>query len=371
MIYLDYASSTPVDKKVLDKYNEITINNFANPNSMHKLGLESKKIINECIKNISNNLNVSPEEVIFTSGATETNNMVIKGICERYKNKGKHIIISSLEHNSIVSSATRMQEQGFEVSVVNIKKDGTIDIDELKSLIRKDTILVSICTIDSELGIRQPIEEIAEFLKKYENIVFHTDASQAYGKTKLDLSNIDLVTIAPHKFYGLTGIGILIKKKKIMLKPLIDGGKSTTVYRSGTPDLNLIASADVALDLTLKEYEKRTEYVTKLKDLLINEINKLKKITINSTDKSVPYIINISIKDEKGLSMVEKLEKYEIYVSSKTSCCPVSTPSKLVYALTKDKSLSQTSLRISLSHLTTREEIEYFIKTLKKIIEED
>jgi cysteine desulfurase len=193
MIYLDYAASTPVDEDVLNTYNEATIKYYANPNSNHKLGLECKNIIDESSKVIGKYFNATNDEVIYTSGATETNNLVIKGICERYKNFGKHIIISSLEHNSLIASATIMQEAGFDVSLLPITNNGLIDIDALKNMLRSDTILVSICAVDSELGLHQPVEEVVSILKDYPNTYFHTDASQAIGKVEIDYSSIDLM----------------------------------------------------------------------------------------------------------------------------------------------------------------------------------
>ena len=210
MIYLDYAANTPVDKEVLDYYNEISLKYFGNPNSTHKLGRDAKEVIEKATDIIAKRFNVLPEEIIYTSGSTESNNMVIKGICKRYKNRGKHIILSSLEHNSIMASATSLQEEGFEIDLVPINSKGIVEVDELKKLIRDDTILVSIVAVDSELGIVQPIEEIANFLKDYSNVCFHTDATQAIGKIDIDYSNVDLITFAPHKFYGINGIGVLI-----------------------------------------------------------------------------------------------------------------------------------------------------------------
>ena len=212
MIYLDYAAATPVDKEVLSRYIEVTNKYFANPNSSHQLGQEANNIIQEATKKIASSLKIDPDEIIYTSGASESNNLAIKGIAERYKNFGRHILISSLEHNSIVSSATRLQEQGFEVELLPINQEGLIDLNILKNKIREDTILVSICTVDSEIGLKQPIEEIGKILKNYPNCHFHTDATQAMGKIPIDLQNIDLLTFAPHKIYGLTGLGVLIKK---------------------------------------------------------------------------------------------------------------------------------------------------------------
>ena len=370
MIYLDYAASTPVDKRVLKTFNEMTENYYANPNSSHKLGLLSSSLIDKSTLNIARNLGVLEEEIIYTSGASEANNLVIKGICERYKNRGKHILISALEHNSIVASATDMQEKGFDVEIIPVNKDGLVSIEDLRKMLRDDTILVSVCHADSEIGLVQPIKEIGNLLKEYPNCFFHTDASQAIGKVPLGYDNVDLVTIAPHKFYGLNGTGILIKKKGVSLKPQISGGKSTTVYRSGTPCLADIASCDIALDIALKEREKRYKYIKKLSDKVKAKLQEYKDVHINNMHNSIPHTINFSIKKVRAIDIQNALEKYDIYVSTKTSCCPVNTPSKLVYALTKDKSLSTSSIRLSISHLTTKEEIEEFLKAFDNIYKE-
>lgn len=370
MLYLDYASATPVDKDVLDCYVNVTNNYYGNPNSNHDMGKMAKKVIDEANKKIANILKVNPDEIIYTSGATESNNLAILGASYRYKNFGNHILVSNLEHNSVMSSCLRLQEEGFEVEIIPVNKDGIVDIDVLKSMIRPTTILVSVTSVDSELGIKQPIEEIGKFLKNYDHIVFHTDASQAIGKINIDIQNADLVTIAPHKFYGLMGISILVKRKNIELKPQILGGKSTTVYRSGTPNTNLIASTAVAIEKAYKNLDERYKYVKELHDYLINLLKQNKDVIINSTANSLPYTINISVKKVKSVLFVDKLNQNGAMVSSKTSCCPIMTPSKLVYALTKDKGRASSSIRISLSYLTTREEIDEFIKIFDKVYEE-
>lgn len=371
MIYLDYAAATPVDQEVLSRYIEVTNKYFANPNSSHQLGQNANNLIIASTKKIASYLNIEPEEIIYTSGASESNNLAIKGIAERYKNFGKHILISSLEHNSIVSSATRLQEQGFEVELLPINQEGLIDLNILKSKIREDTILVSICTVDSEIGLKQPIEEIGKILKNYPNCHFHTDATQAMGKIPLDLQNIDLLTFAPHKFYGLTGIGVLIKKKNTSLRPQIDGGKSSTVYRSGTPETANIAALETALSISLATRKERYKIVEELYNTLKEKLLTYPKVTINNTKNSIPYTLNFSIKGVKAIEVQQQLEKNKIYVSTKTSCCPIATPSKLVYALTKDKNKASSSIRVSLSHLTTKKEIEIFISIFDKIYKEN
>lgn len=370
MVYLDYAANSPVDEEVLDLFYNITKRYYANPNSIHKLGLETKKMIDDATNNIAKNLKIEPNEIIYTSGASESNNLAIKGICERYKSNGKHIIVSTLEHNSIIAPASIMQENGFDVDVLPVIESGLVNIDELKKMIREDTILVSVCAVDSEIGIRQPIEEIAKIIKEYPNCHFHTDASQALGKISIDFSDVDLITITPHKFYGMTGTGLLIKKKDVQLKPIINGGKSTTVYRAGTPELANILALDKALEKALNHQEERLEYIKSLQEIIIEGLKKYPLVHINNTENSIPSTINISVKGVRSLDLAKRLEESDIYVSTKTSCCPSESPSKLVYALTKDKSLASSSLRISLSHLTKEEEIKYFLEEFDKAYKE-
>lgn len=234
-IYLDYAANTPVDPEILETFNKATLKYFANPNSTHELGQEVNKKIEETTNNImelfqkETNLDKNTE-IIYTSGSSESNNLAIKGIAQSYKENGKHIITTFLEHSSVSSPLTYLKEQGYEIDVLNITSDGKVDVEHLKSLLRQDTILVSICYVDSEVGIVQPIHEIASILKQYPNCFLHVDCTQGIGKVKLDLQDVDLISFAPHKFYGLNGFGGLIKRQDIVLEPLINGGASTKPF---------------------------------------------------------------------------------------------------------------------------------------------
>ncbi|MDD2409984.1 MAG: cysteine desulfurase family protein [Bacilli bacterium] len=367
MIYLDYAANSPVDKKVLDIFYKYSLEYNANPNSSHDLGKKTKKQIDILTKQIAAYFNVLPEELIYTSGASESNNLAIKGICSKYKNKGKHIIISPLEHPSIIAPVNVMQENGFEVDIVPLDNDGKIDLKSLKSLIKEDTILVSICAVDGEIGLIEPVNKIAEMLKEYPNCYFHIDASQAVGRIKLDFNNIDLVSIAPHKFYGLNGFGLLIKKKNVELSPIINGGKSTTIYRSGTPVISQIAALEKAIYLTNKNYQKRLDYITKLNLSLREFFKNYKNVIINSPINAVPHILNFSIINIDADNLLKKLNKNSVYLSTKSACCSDNnTPSNAVLSLTKDNIRAASSVRISLSHLTTEKEINEFKKIFAK-----
>ncbi len=362
MIYLDYSATTPVNKEVLDTFNKVSLEYIGNPNSIHKLGLESKKLIDSASKQIADILKIDSSEIIYTSSGAEANNLAIKGIALKYQNRGKRIISTPLEHSSTYGALSYLSDNGFEVVLVDIKEDGTVDLDHLKSLLNDETILVTMGSVNSELGILQPIEEIGEILKNYPKCFFHVDLVQSVGKVHISLDNVDLATIEAHKFFGIKGIGALIKKEKINLVPMIHGGKSTTIYRSGTPSTALIASLAKALRLSYIDLKEKYEYVSELNSYLRDQLTKYKDVYINSTNKSIPYVLNISILGIKPETFMRALEEYDIFISTQTACSNTNNISKVVYSVTKDEKRASSSLRISLSSITTKEELVEFMK---------
>lgn len=360
MIYLDYAANTPVDEEVLKSYDRASIDYIANPNSSHKLGKLAQEKIDECSKYISDFFNTDKENVIYTSGASESNNLVIKGVAERYKDKGNHIIISSLEHSSVVAPVNYLQQKGYDVSVIPVGSDGKIDLDELKNTITDKTILVSICSVDSELGTIQPIQEIRKIVSNYPNCIFHTDATQAIGKVEIDYTGIDFITFTAHKFFGLNGSGALINVNGKKIIPQIHGGKSTTIYRSGTPVIANIVSLTKAFELAINNLNSRYEYNSKLNKILRDKLFNY-DIYINSPKDALPNILNISLINKDNKEVVSKLEENDIYVSTTTACSLSNMPSKSVLAITKDEKLASNTIRISLSHLTKEEDINKFL----------
>jgi len=370
MIYLDYSATTPVNEQVLESFNKVSLEYIGNPNSLHKLGNTSHKLMDAATKQISDLLGVNSNEVIFTSGASESNNLAIFGVINQYKNRGKHIITTKLEHSSILAGMNYLKQNGYIIDYVKINNDGCVDLESLKKLVTKDTILVSISEVNSEIGLIQNVDEIGKYLKNFPRCIFHVDGTQAIGKKKVDLTNIDLYSFSGHKIYGLKGIGCLIKKQGIELTPIIHGGKSQTIYRSGTPSLALMVSLAKALKLALEDFDKKYNHVSSLKSKLIENLKTINGLTINSNDNCVPHIINISISDIKPETLLHALEENEIYVSTKTACSSNEGISLSVYTLTKNEELAKTSLRISLSHLTTFEEIDIFVKTLKEKCQE-
>ena len=366
MIYLDYAANTPVSTKVLDDFVNVTKQFIANPNSSHGLGRQAKQQIDDCSEYISKIFNCPKEGIIYTSGSSESNNLVIKGIAERNKEYGNHIIISAIEHSSIVAPCNYLTSHGYDVSVIDIHEDGKIDLEELKRTINDKTILVSICYVDGELGTIEPINEIAKIVSEYPHCKFHTDATQAVGKIPVDFSNCDFVTFAPHKFFGLNGFGVLLNMHNDKLTPLIHGGKSTTIYRSGTPVTANVVALNTALKEAIDGLDDRYIYIKELNDYLKDELSKLAFVHINTPQDAMPSTLNISIKDKDAKTIVQRLADKEIYVSTTTACAQGNTPSKSVLAITKDMNLASNSIRISMSKQTTKEELDIFIKELIK-----
>lgn len=362
MIYLDYAANTPTDKEVLDTFYDVSLKYIGNPNSPHQLGINAKIRLDESTKQIAALLNAKENEVIYTSGASESNNMAIKGIAGCYKRYGKHIITTYLEHASVTGPITALQNEGYEVDFVNIDENGQVDLEHLNELMRDDTILVSICYVDSEIGTIQPIAEISKIVKSYSHVFLHVDATQAVGKIPVSFDNIDLLTCSGHKFYGINGCGILLKKESIMLEPLIHGGISTTSFRSGTPMLALSAATEKAMTLSINQLDERFDYVSGLNKKLRNAFLQLKDVRLNTPENGSPYILNISIKGVNTNQLQNALNEDEIYVATKSACCAPNTVSRPVYAITKDRKLALSTLRISLSHLTSEEDIDIFLE---------
>ena len=368
MIYLDYAANTPVDEEVLNEFVLATKKYIANPNSSHPIGVEAREKIDECSNKIAQYFSCSKDSIIYTSGASESNNLVLKGIAEARCEFGNKIIISAVEHSSIVAPCNYLSSHGYDVEIIPLTKDGLVDLNVLKKEIDNQTILVSICSVDSELGTIQPIEEIAKIVKEHPNVIFHTDATQAIGKVKMNYDNVDFLTFAPHKFFGLNGSGVLVNRNNIKLIPLIHGGKSTTIFRSGTPVTANVIATSKALDLAINKLDERYNYVKKLNNKIREELSKYSCIHINSPENAIPNTLNISLINKDTKDILKKLENEEIYLSTTTACSLGNSPSKSVLAITNDSNLASNTIRISMSHLTKESDIDKFLDIFKKML---
>lgn len=367
MTYLDYAATTPVDKRVLESFDRTCLEYIGNPNSLHSEGVKAKMLMEAAVNQVATLLHVKDSEIVFTSGATESNNLAITGVVNKYKDRGKTIIITKLEHSSILETVNYLEKNGYTIKYVKLDKNGLVDLDDLKKLLTNDVVMVSICEVNSEIGVIENIDEIGKILKEYPRIVFHVDGTGAIGKKHIDLTNIDLYSFSAHKIYGIKGVGVLVKKENITLEPLIHGGKSQTNLRAGTPALPLIVSTARALKLILNDLDYNISYTKELSDKLKLGLSKIDGVSINSNDYCIPNIINISVIGIKPETILHALEEDEIYISTKTACS-TDDYSIGVYEITKDIEKAKSSLRISLSHLTKENEIDYFLKKIEEKI---
>ena len=361
MIYLDYSATTPVNKEILESFNKACLEFVGNANSLHNLGIKTNKLIESATKQIADILKIKPSEIIYTSGSSESNNLAIKGIALKHQNKGKHIVVSNFEHSSVYGALDYLKTLGFEITYLDNDENGLITIENIQNAVRKDIILVIINQVNSETGLKQPVEEIGNILK--DNKAFYmVDLTQSIGKVNINLDKIDLGVFSAHKIYGLKGIACLFKNKNILLEPLIHGGKSTTIYRSGTPNHPLIAAFAKSLRLALTDLDYKYTYVKKLNDYIKENLQQFVDVYINSNDYCIPHILNISVVGIKAETMMHALEEEDIYVSTKSACSDNESKSESVYCLTNDENRAKSSIRISLSSLTTKEEIDKFLE---------
>lgn len=367
MIYLDYSATTPVLPEVLDSYNKVTNEYFGNPNSLHNLGLKSRELLESAKKQVSELLNIEINEFSFTSGATESNNLALIGACMANKSNGNHIIVSKLEHPSIYAIVDYLVSIGFKVSYVNNTEEGVIDFEDLKHKMNEDTILVSICAVNSETGVRQPLRTIKQVINKYnKDILLHSDITQALGKISINFNDFDLASASGHKIYAPKGIGLFYKKKNVKCQKLLYGNKEE--FHPGTPALPLIVSFAKALRISLHELDKKIDIVTKWNERVIKNISKIDGIKINNSKYCIPHIINISLMDIKPETFIHAMERHEIYLSSNTACSSGKL-STSVMALYNDRKRAETTIRISLSCLTKLEEITVFLNTFNGVYE--
>lgn len=367
MIYLDYSANYPTKKEVLEELVKVEENYIGNANSAHELGKDSKKIEKDYESKIANLLNISLDifDLILTSSATESNNLAIKGISYSYNGFGKKILVSELEHNSINATLGYLKECGYDVIFIKTLSNGLIDIEDLKTKMNNSVILVCVILVDSELGSVQPYKEIYNIISNYPNCHFLTDATQGISKYHIDFDYIDMLSFSPHKFGGLIGSGVLLKRKKTILTPLIHGGESQSIYRGGSIPLGILSTIYKSLELTLNKQEDNVLYLKELSNYFVSQLQQIKKIKINSFENL--FIFNISVDNYKGSKLVEILSNEGFCVSFKSACSIKNTPSKVVYSVYNDKKRALECIRISISELTTKDELDSLLQVLRRL----
>ncbi len=357
MIYLNYCADTPVSREVLERFCEAA-GILGSANARHAAGYAARAVVDAAASDTAALLCVDPTEIIFTSGATESNNLAVKGLALANLRTGRHIVSTPMEHSSVSAPLAALERNGWKVELADVGRDGKIDLNAFERMIRPDTALVAVSAVSSELGAVQPIAEISEIVRRFPGCRLHVDAAQAVGKTELDFRLADTVSFSPHKFYGLTGVGVLYKRYGAELEPQMHGGASTTVYRSGTPAAALAASTVPALRSATEELPARRERVAALNARLRAELTRYPLLRVNSPEDAVPHILNVSVEGVKGTRMQRALDGRGVCVSVKSACASDGLPSREVLAVTGDSRRALSSFRISLSHLTTDAEID-------------
>lgn len=371
-VYFDNSATTRIDEEVLREMMPFFKENYGNASSIYKLGRTSKKAIEESREKIAKAINANPEDIYFTAGGSESDNTIIKGIAHFNKNKGNHIVTSKIEHPAVLETCKQLEQEGFEVTYINVNNNGIIDLEELKKSITENTILISIMFANNEIGTIQPIKEIGEIARKHK-IVFHTDAVQAIGSAPIDVKklNIDSLSMSAHKFYGPKGIGALYVKNGIKFRKLIAGGHQEKDKRAGTENVAGIVGMGKAIEIATNNIEKHNEIIQRLRDYYISEIREnIPNIKINGDlEKRLPGNANISFESIKGDSLLFNLDLKGICASSGSACSSGSIdPSHVLKAIKAPENFLNNSLRISIGKYNTKEEVDYLIKNLIEVV---
>ena len=372
MIYFDNSATTPIFPQSLDAYIKTSQRIIGNPSSLHDLGNQANRLLQQARKQIAELITVTPDEIYFTSGGTEGDNWVLKGTMIEKREYGNHMIISGIEHPAVSETAEQLKSLGVEVSIAPVNNQGFVIVDELKKLIRKDTVLVSIMAVNNEIGSIQPILEISELLKEYPKIHFHVDAVQAIGKVSLSewlTERVDFATFSAHKFHGPRGIGFIYWKKGRRLAPLLNGGGQEKNQRSGTENVPAIVAMAKALRIALDRKLQKPDHTKHLKEALINALKDYEKVTIFSEGEDyAPHILCFSLKGIRGEVLVHALEEKQIFISTTSACSSRKhLASSTLHAMHVPDDLATSAVRISLDESNSMAEVEQFMIIFKQL----
>ncbi|HSD38796.1 MAG TPA: IscS subfamily cysteine desulfurase [Rhodocyclaceae bacterium] len=369
-IYLDYSATTPVDPRVAEKMIPWLTEHFGNPASRsHAYGWESEEAVEQARENVAALVGADAKEIVWTSGATESNNLAIKGAANFYSGKGKHLITLKTEHKAVLDTMRELERQGFEVTYLDVKEDGLIDLDAFKAALRPDTILVSVMFVNNEIGVIQPIAEIGEICRE-KGIIFHVDAAQATGKVEVDLSKlkVDLMSFSAHKTYGPKGIGALYvrRKPRIRLEAQMHGGGHERGMRSGTLATHQIVGMGEAFCIAKEEMVAENERIRALRDRLLKGLSTIEETFVNGDlTQRVPHNLNMSFAYVEGESLIMAIK--DVAVSSGSACTSASLePSYVLRALGREDELAHSSIRFTIGRFTTVEDVDYTIELLRQ-----
>ena len=371
-VYFDHAATTPVDERVLQKMLPYFTDNFGNPNSQHWFGRRSVTAVDEVRDTVASLIGAKPSEIYFTSGGTESDNWAIRGAAHARAEKGKHLIISAVEHPAMITTAKELEKEGFEISLAPVDECGTVDVEKLKSLLRPDTIFVGIMTANNEVGTIQPLAEISGLCRE-RGILFFTDAVQAAGALKIDVNDpaVDLLSFSGHKFYGPKGVGVLYIRSGLKLGKIITGGHQERTMRGGTTNVPAIVGLAEALRLAQEEREKNAAYVSSLRDRFISRVlHEIPYVKLNGHPQNrLPANANFSFRYIEGESLLFSLDLAGIAVSSGSACSSGSLePSHVLLAMGLPEGLAHGSIRFSFGKDNTPAQIDYAVDKLKEIV---
>ena len=368
-IYLDYSATTPVDPRVAEKMIPYLVEKFGNPASRsHSFGWEAEAAVEAARDQVAALVNADPKEIIWTSGATESDNLAIKGAAYFYAGKGKHLITVKTEHKAVLDTCCELERQGFEVTYLDVQENGLIDLEALKAAIRPDTILISVMFVNNEIGVIQPVAEIGEICRE-KGIVFHVDAAQATGKVEIDLATlkVDLMSFSAHKTYGPKGIGALYvrRKPRVRLEAQMHGGGHERGFRSGTLPTHQIVGMGEAFRIAREEMVEENKRIGALRDRLFKGLSEIEAVYVNGDlEQRVPHNLNISFAYVEGESMLMAVK--DLAVSSGSACTSASLePSYVLRALGRNDELAHSSIRFTLGRFTTEEEIDYTVQLMR------
>lgn len=374
MIYFDNSATTKPYKEVLNSFLKVSEDFFGNPSSLHRIGGQAEKLLQQARSQVAKLLKVKETEVLFTSGGTESNNLAVKGVALAHRERGRHIITTAIEHASIHNAMMQLETLGFEITYIPPDSFGFISTEAVEKEMRDDTILVSIIHVNNEVGTIQPIEEIGSMLKKYPKAIFHVDHVQGVGKVPIDFSNagIHLCTISGHKFHGLKGTGALFVKEGIHLSPLFSGGNQEWKQRSGTENVAGMVAMSKALRMTLEQRNEKLNQMSAALERLRDGIYQIKEITIHTPEEnSAPHILNFSVKGIKAETFVHALEEKDIYVSTTSACSSKKkAASKTLLAMGVPADEAESAIRISLIYSNTVVEAEQTVKAIAEAVKQ-
>ncbi len=371
-IYFDNSATTKLDEEVLKEMMPYLTEDYGNASSIYKLGRESRKAIEEARERIAKAIHAEPNEIYFTSGGSEADNTIIRGVAYQYKNKGNHIITSKIEHPAVLETCKQLEKEGFEVSYIGVDEKGRINLEELKNVIKPETILISIMFANNEIGTIQPVDEIGKIAKEHQ-IIFHTDAVQAVGTLDIDVKdmNIDSLSMSSHKFYGPKGIGALYVRKGIVFQKFMNGGHQERGKRAGTENTAAIVGMGKAIELAYEHVEEHRNHLKELRDYYISQIQeRIPYIKINGEpENGLPGLSNISFRFIEGEGILLNLDLKGISASSGSACTSGSLdPSHVLLAIGLPHEIAHGSIRISMGKYNTKEEVDYLIEQMVEII---